>query len=55
MGARKVNVSALSSKAEKALRQAVRRVIEEHQRNRQPIIVWEQGKVVRVPADRLTR
>lgn len=55
MRARKVSISALSSKAEKALKSAVRRVVEEHKRTGQPVVVWRAGKVVRVSADRLLR
>jgi len=55
MGARKAGVSALSSKAEKALRRAVRRVVEEHRRTGQPVVIWRAGKVVRIPANRLLR
>jgi len=55
MTARKVSVSALSSKAEKALRQAVRRVIQDHRQTGQPLVIWRAGKVVKVPADRLAR
>jgi len=55
MGARRVSISTLSSKAEKALRRAVRGVVEEHQRTGQPIVVWRAGKVVRISANRLLR
>ena len=51
---KKVSVSSLSSKAEKALKSAVRRVVEEHKRTGQPIVVWRSGKVVRISADRLS-
>ena len=54
MGVKKVHVSPLASKAEKALRQAVRQVIKEHQRTGQPIVVWERGKVVKIPANWLS-
>jgi len=55
MRAKKVSISALSSKAEKALKSAVRQVVEEHKRTGQPVVVWRAGKVVRIPADRLSR
>ena len=55
MRAKKVAISALSSKAEKALKIAVRHVIEEHKRTGRPVAVWRAGKVVRIPADRLLR
>lgn len=53
MGVKKPHVSLLASKAERALRQAVRQVIKEHRRTGQPVVVWERGKVVRIPAGRL--
>ena len=55
MRAKKVSISALSSKAEKALRSAVRRVVEEHKRTGQPVVIWRAGKVVRIAANRLLR
>ena len=55
MGVKKVHISALASKAVRALRQAVRHVIKEHQRTGQPVVIWERGRVVRVSADRLSR
>ena len=55
MGVKKVHISALASKAVRALRQAVRHVIKEHQRTGQPVVVWDRGKVVRIPADRAFR
>ena len=54
MRAKKVSVSVLSSKAEKALRSAVRQVVEEHKRTGQPLVIWRSGKVVRIPANRLS-
>jgi len=53
MRTKKVSISSLSSKAEKALKRAVRQVVEEHKRTGQPVVVWRSGKVVRVSADRL--
>lgn len=55
MRAKKVSISALSSKAERALKSAVRQVVKEHKRTGQPIVVWRSGKVVRISADRLLR
>ena len=55
MGVKKVQVSSLASKAERALRQAVRHIIKEHKRTGQPVVVWRSGKVVRIPAGRLLR
>ena len=55
MRAKKVSISALSSKAEKALKVAVRQVVKEHKRTGQPIIVWRAGKVVRISTVHLLR
>lgn len=54
MRAKKVSISALSSKAERALKSAVRQVVKEHKRTGHPVVVWRSGKVVRIPADRLS-
>lgn len=36
--------------AEKALRLAVAKTIKEHRQKKLPIVVWRDGKVVKVPA-----
>lgn len=41
----KRRISLLQKKAEIALKKAVRRVIEEHKRMGQPLVVWRKGKV----------
>jgi len=43
----------LLNKAVQAMRKAVRKVIIEHKLRKQPLIVWKDGKVVRLPANRL--
>ena len=55
MANRKISISALSSKAEKALQQAVRQVIKDHKQTGQPVVIWHAGKVIRIPAARLLR
>ena len=45
--------SSLSVKAEKAMKRAFRRVLEEHKRLGQPIAIWRGGKVVRISVGRL--
>jgi hypothetical protein len=45
--------SLLAYRAEEALRKAVAEAIAEHRRNRVPIAVWRDGKVVRIPADQI--
>lgn len=42
-------------KAEKALRIAVAKTIEDHRRSGDPIVVWKNGRVVKIPASRLPR
>ncbi len=39
--------------AEKALKQAVDRVIEQARRARSPLVVWEDGAAREIPADQL--
>ena len=39
--------------AEKALREAVYETIKDHKRTGDPIVVWRNGKVVRVPAKKI--
>jgi hypothetical protein len=43
----------LAYRAEKALKRAVIKAIGEHRRNGIPIAVWRDGKVIRIPADRI--
>lgn len=43
----------LGDMADEALRKAVARVVEEHRKSGEPLAVWRDGKVVRVPADQL--
>lgn len=41
--------------AEKALKEAVQDVIKDHERTRDPLVIWRNGKVVFVPAKQLRR
>lgn len=43
----------LSQKAEKALKKAVRGVIADRKMRGEPLIVWKNGKVVKIPSGRL--
>ena len=45
----------LQAGAEKALKEAVRGVIEDHKRTGRPLIIWRNGKVAKVPASQLLR
>jgi len=45
--------SMLLSQAVKAMRRAVKNVIAERKLRGQPLIIWRNGKVVKVPANQL--
>ena len=45
--------SGLLKKADKALRSAVRKVMAEKKLRGQPAIIWKDGKVVKVPANKI--
>ena len=47
------NVHLISVKALKALRAAVKKMIQDHARTGDPIVIWRHGKVVWVPAKQL--
>ncbi len=40
----------LDKKAEKAMREAVAKVVQEHKKSGLPLLVWKNGKVVRLSA-----
>jgi len=44
-----------SQKAEKAIKKAVRGVIADRKMRGEPLIIWKNGKVVKVPANQLRR
>ena len=46
----KRKLHAIHMKAEKALKEAVAEVIEDHRRSGDPLAIWRDGKVVWVPA-----
>jgi hypothetical protein len=39
--------------AEEALKKAVARAIADHKRDGDPIVIWREGQVVKVPADQI--
>ena len=45
----------LQAKAFKALKEAVREVVEEHRRTGRPLAVWQNGKVVKLAPSRIPR
>jgi hypothetical protein len=48
-----LNKMSLGEMAEEALKKAVARVVEKHRISGEPLAVWRDGAVVRVPADQL--
>ena len=52
---KKISDVKLQTGAEKALKEAVRGVIEDHKRTGRPVIIWRNGKVAKVPAGQLLR
>lgn len=46
---------ALQAKAFRALKEAVKEVIEEHRRSGRPLAVWRNGKVAMISASRVLR
>ncbi len=50
-----MSVSKLHAAAEKALKKAVRGVIEDHKRTGRPLVIWRNGKVAKVSARQLLR
>jgi len=48
---RRSNHALLAYQADEALRKAVAEAIAEHRRNRVPIAIWRDGKVVRILPD----
>ena len=55
MASKNISVSKLHSGAEKALKEAVRGVLEDHKRSGRPVVIWRNGKVAKVPASQLLR
>lgn len=42
-----------NSKAKLAMKSAIRKLVKEHKKTGEPLIIWRNGKVVRVPASKL--
>ena len=43
----------MASRAEEALKKAVARAIADHKRTGDPIVVWRDGRVVKIPAEQI--
>lgn len=52
-GALKRNLHLINVKAEKAIKKAVAKTIQEHARTGDPLVIWRDGKVVLVQAKQL--
>lgn len=50
-----ISDSELHAGANKAIKEAVRGVIEDHKQTGRPVVIWRNGKVVKVPASQLLR
>ena len=50
---RSLAVKVLNVEAEKALKSAIRKLVAARKRQGQPLIIWRNGKVVRVPVKSL--
>jgi len=50
---KKVSDTPLEIRAEEAMRKAVARTIADHKRTGDPIVIWRDGKVVKIPADQI--
>ena len=44
---------AMAFRAEEALKKAVARAIADHKRTGDPIVVWRDGRVVKIPAEQI--
>jgi len=50
---KKLPDKAMAFRAEEALKKAVASTIADHKRTGDPIVIWRDGKVVKVPADQI--
>ena len=48
-------IPTVMQKAGRALRVAVAKTIEDHRRSGDPIVIWRNGRVVKIPANRIPR
>lgn len=53
MQKKKMHKLSLTQKAEKALKEAVRKVVEDHKRTGDPLLVWHNGKVTKISPNRI--
>ena len=50
---RNLSDKTMAFRAEEAMRKAVANVIADHKRTGDPIVIWRDGKVVKIPADQI--
>jgi hypothetical protein len=50
---KKIKRSPLVKMAEKALKSAVAKVVEEHRQRNLPLIIWKDGRIVKISASQL--
>ena len=50
---RDMSDKAMAFRAEEALKKAVTLVIADHKRTGDPIVIWRDGKVVKIPAEKI--
>ena len=50
---KKLSDKAMAFRAEEALKKAVARPIADHKRTGDPIVIWRDGKVVKIPANQI--
>jgi hypothetical protein len=55
MAIKNLSDSKLHAGANKAIKEAVRGVIEDHKRTGRPVVIWRNGKIAKVPAAQLLR
>jgi len=49
----RIQSTSLAFRAEQALKEAVAEAIADHKRHGVPIVVWQDGQVVKIPADQM--
>jgi hypothetical protein len=50
---RNISDKAMAFRAEEALKKAVSLAIADHKRTGDPIVIWRDGKVVKIPAEKI--
>lgn len=55
MANKNISDKKLHAGANKAIKEAVRGVLEEHKRLGEPVVIWRDGKIAKVPASQLLR